>query len=182
MPVEHDAGDNEHCCYRHHLRECFRGHLPFGFHHALLPRPGHESSLPVKAWMALFGFLLGTPRDEYSLFRVPTQRISTVSKSPSIEAAIWLARSRFVHAGGSFWELALSTAACGRVAVRRRPAQRDRAPPGANHSWRRRWRRDGPVLAMAIPGPIRPTQRLIAPLPQGIIRPPKIIKTPKSPR
>jgi hypothetical protein len=55
--------------------------------------------------MALLVFLLGTPRDEYSLFRVPTQRISTVSKSTSIEAAIWLARSRFVHEKGSFWEL-----------------------------------------------------------------------------
>src|SRR6185436_14125198 len=55
--------------------------------------------------MALLVFLLGTPRDEYSLFRVPTQRISTVLKSTSIEAAIWLARSRFVHERGSFWEL-----------------------------------------------------------------------------
>ena len=32
------------------------------------------------------GFVLGTPHDEYSLVRVPTQRISTVTRSNSIAA------------------------------------------------------------------------------------------------
>ena len=33
------------------------------------------------------GFILGTPHDEHSLVRVPTQRISTIASSISIAAA-----------------------------------------------------------------------------------------------
>src|SRR3954452_886487 len=45
-------------------------------------------------------FLLGTPRDEYSLDRVPTQRISTVPRSNSNAAAFCLTRSRILR---SWW-------------------------------------------------------------------------------
>src|SRR5438477_12302697 len=52
--VEDEAGDNEHCRYRQHLRERLRGRPPSGVRHAILlrpqlPRPGRDSSLPAKA-------------------------------------------------------------------------------------------------------------------------------------
>jgi hypothetical protein len=87
--VKNKAGDDEHCRHRQHLRKHFRGRPFGGFLHAVLPRLGRESSLPAKArWLDYF--LLGTPRDEYSLdlIIVPTQRISTMRRSNSIAAAI----------------------------------------------------------------------------------------------
>ena len=68
--IKDDARDNEHRCHRHHLRHHPRKRLrcrPFGgFLHAILPRPGHESSLPAKASIAQM-FLLGTPLDDIRL-------------------------------------------------------------------------------------------------------------------
>ena len=48
-PVEHKTGDDEHCRHRQHLRECFRGRPLCGFLHAVLPRPGRDSSLRERA-------------------------------------------------------------------------------------------------------------------------------------
>ena len=64
--VEDKAGDDEHGSHRQHLRKRFRGRPFGGFLHAILPRPGHESSLPGEGLMAQM-FLLGTPLDENSL-------------------------------------------------------------------------------------------------------------------
>src|SRR5712672_3009251 len=44
-PVEDNAGDDEHCRHRQHLRERLRGRPLGGFLHACLPRPGRDSSL-----------------------------------------------------------------------------------------------------------------------------------------
>jgi hypothetical protein len=43
--IKDKAGDDEHCRHRQRLRERFRGSPFGGFLHALLPRPGHDSSL-----------------------------------------------------------------------------------------------------------------------------------------
>ena len=69
-PVEDDAGDDEHCRHRRHLRERLRGR-PFG---GFL----HGNSLDLgKAHRCVAGtrdgllILLGTPRDEHSLVESP---------------------------------------------------------------------------------------------------------------
>src|ERR1700730_19098014 len=46
--IKDEAGDDEHCRHRQHLRERFRGRLFGGFLHADLPRLGHDSSLREK--------------------------------------------------------------------------------------------------------------------------------------
>jgi hypothetical protein len=48
---------------RHHPRKRLRCRPFGGFLHAILPRPGHESSSPAKASIAQM-FLLGTPLDD----------------------------------------------------------------------------------------------------------------------
>src|SRR6266849_4882205 len=65
-PVKDNAGDDEHCRHRQHLRKRFRGRPLGGFLHAVLPRPGRDSSLRENARTKV-RVLLGTPHDEYSL-------------------------------------------------------------------------------------------------------------------
>ena len=48
-PVKDNAGDDEHCRHRQHLRKRFRGRPLGGFLHAVLPRPGRDSSLRENA-------------------------------------------------------------------------------------------------------------------------------------
>ena len=61
--VEYETGDNEHCSHRQHLRKRLRGQPLGGFLHAILPRPGRESSLPGEGLDGSI-FLLGTPLDD----------------------------------------------------------------------------------------------------------------------
>ncbi len=65
-PIEDEAGDDEHCRHRQHLRERFRSRPLGGFLHASLPRLGRDSSLRKSANEGQI-VLLGTPHDEYSL-------------------------------------------------------------------------------------------------------------------
>jgi hypothetical protein len=59
--IKDQAGDDEHSRHRQHLRERFRGRPFTGFLHAVLPRPGHDSSLRENANGDQF-FTRNTPR------------------------------------------------------------------------------------------------------------------------
>src|SRR3954452_1960670 len=85
--VEEDAGDDEHCRHRQHVRKGFRGRPPCGFLHTNLPRLGRESSFARSASMT-FRIYSKHPATNLRLERVPTQRISTMRESNSIAAAI----------------------------------------------------------------------------------------------
>jgi hypothetical protein len=53
--------------------------------------------------MAQLFFTRNAPRRVFALFESPLSEHRQSRESTSIEAAIWLARSRFVHEKGIFW-------------------------------------------------------------------------------
>ena len=69
-PMEDDAGDNQHCRHRQHLRERFRGRPLGGFLHAVLPRLGRDSSLREGASESQ-SFTRNTPRRLFALIESP---------------------------------------------------------------------------------------------------------------
>src|ERR1700682_1404290 len=68
-PVKHHAGDDEHRRHRQHLRKRLRGRPLGGFLHAVSLDLGvtHRCAKRLRR----SSFLLGTPRDEYSLSLSP---------------------------------------------------------------------------------------------------------------
>src|SRR5438309_1279167 len=89
--VKHHARDHQHRGERENLRKRARGCLSGGILHVVLPDDGRESLLP---WARRDGapmILRRTPRDEYSLLRVPTPRILTAAGSPLNAALIGVA-------------------------------------------------------------------------------------------
>ena len=70
-PIEHKTGDDEHCRHRQRLRERFRGRPFGGFLHAVLPRPGHDSSPRESACDGQIFFTRNTPRRVFALIESP---------------------------------------------------------------------------------------------------------------
>src|SRR5579871_615483 len=78
LPIEEDAGDDEHCRHRQHVCECLRGSPLGGFLHAgFLPKPGRDSSWRENAQRRP-EFLLGTPLDEHSPDESPLGEVDCV--------------------------------------------------------------------------------------------------------
>ena len=88
--IEKDAGDDEQCRHRQHVRECFRGRPLGGFLHAGLSlNLGATSRGAADAHNRQnFHSEHPTPTSSTRLTVVPTQRISTIRRSDSNEAAI----------------------------------------------------------------------------------------------
>ena len=89
VPIEKDAGDDEHSRHRQHVRECFRGRPLGGFLHAGLSLNLGATHRGADHAQRRQNFHSEHPATtSIRLIVVPKRRISIVPASNSIEAAI----------------------------------------------------------------------------------------------
>ena len=90
--VEQYTGDDEHCRHRQHVDERLRGRPPGGIVHAVFSLNLGTTYRCAKHAHDRQNFTRNAPRRVFASTKNPTRRISTVSISISITAAIWLTR------------------------------------------------------------------------------------------
>ena len=90
--VEQYTGDDEHCRHRQHVDERLRGRPPGGIVHAVFSLNLGTTYRCAKHAHDRQNFTRNAPRRVFASTKYPTRRISTVTGSISIAAAIWLTR------------------------------------------------------------------------------------------